>query len=102
MLQMIREDHPSVPVTFRMINRTRRVRVAEEVDERELREQLDHARTLRFSRRELIWLAGNTFYGRTQIFSPEFIAWLADFRLPAYELRAVDGQYELTFEGQWA
>jgi nicotinate phosphoribosyltransferase len=33
------------------------------------------------------------------MFSPDFIAWLADFRLPPYDLRKVDGQYELRFEG---
>ena len=41
---------------------------------------------LRFSKKEMIWLAGNTFYGRSQIFEPDFLAWLADFRLPEYEL----------------
>ena len=49
----------------------------------------------------MIWLAGNTFYGRKQIFEPEFLAWLAEFRLPEYELRKRDGQYELHFAGPW-
>ncbi|MFT2520492.1 hypothetical protein ACMWQB_30230, partial [Escherichia coli] len=48
------------------------------------------------------WLAGNSFYGRTQMFAPDFLAWLADFRLPEYDLRRVDGQFELSFEGPWA
>ena len=43
--------------------------------------QLDHARSLSFSKKEMIWLAGNTFYGRKQIFEPEFLAWLEDFLL---------------------
>jgi nicotinate phosphoribosyltransferase len=101
MLQMIRHIHPDVPVTFSLINRTRTVRLADIIDEGELRAQLDHARTVRFSKKELIWLAGNSFYGRAQMFSPDFIAWLADFRLPDYDLRKVDGQYELHFEGPW-
>ncbi len=62
------------------------MRLADEIDEGELREQLDHARTLRFSKKEMIWLAGNSFYGRKQIFAPEFLRWLADFQLPEYEL----------------
>ncbi|MCB8828567.1 hypothetical protein LJD47_26500, partial [Escherichia coli] len=70
-------------------------------DEGELRAQLDHARTLRFTKKELIWLAGNSFYGRAQMFAPDFIAWLADFRLSSYHLQTVDGQFELTFEGPW-
>jgi nicotinate phosphoribosyltransferase len=101
MLQFIWKHFPDVPVTFGMINRTRAVRLADEVDEGELRRQLDHLRTLSFRKSELIWLAGNTFYGRRGIFEPEFMEWLTDFRLPAYRLDRVDGQLELTFEGLW-
>src|SRR5450759_1911839 len=101
MLQMIREFYPDQRVTFSVINRSRHVRLAEIIDEGELRAQLDHARSIRFSKKELIWLAGNTFYGKTQMFSPDFINWLAKFRLPEYELHKVDGQYELHFHGPW-
>src|SRR5579872_280951 len=102
MLQMIRESYPDQQVTFSVINRSRHVRLAETIDESELRAQLDHARTIRFAKKELIWLAGNTFYGKTHMFSPEFIDWLANFRLPEYELRKADGQYELHFHGPWS
>jgi len=102
MLQMIWELYPDVDATFSLINRTKKVRLAEVLDEGELREQLDHARSLTLSKKEQIWLAGNTFYGRKQIFQPEFLAWLADFQLPDYELsRNGDGQFELTFHGRW-
>ena len=101
MLQMIRHLHADVHATFSLINRTKTVRLAEIIDEGELRAQLDHARALRFTKKELIWLAGNSFYGKAQMFSPDFIAWLADFRLPPYELSRRDGQYELRFEGPW-
>ena len=101
MLQMIWKMHPERRVTFQLINRTASVRLADIVDERELIDQLDHARTLRFAKNELIWLAGNTFYGTRQIFEPAFMEWLAGFRLPDYELTQRDGQYELTFAGPW-
>jgi nicotinate phosphoribosyltransferase len=93
--------HPERKVTFQLINRTTSVRLAEIVDERELIDQLDHARTLSFLKNELIWLAGNTFYGTRHIFEPAFMEWLARFRLPGYELTRRDGQYELTFSGPW-
>ena len=64
MLQMIWKLYPDVDATFSVINRTTSVKLAEEIDEGALREQLDHARTLTLSKKELIWLAGNTFYGR--------------------------------------
>ncbi|KAF1688492.1 nicotinate phosphoribosyltransferase [Pseudoxanthomonas taiwanensis] len=101
MLQLIWQRYPDVQVTFELINRSREVRLAEVIPEGELRAQLDHARTLRFTKKELIWLAGNTFYGRTQMFQPEFLAWLADFQLPEYELSVRDGQYVLRFPGPW-
>ena len=101
MLQMIWGLYRDVDVTFSLTNRTTKVRLAEEIDIEELREQLDHARTLKFTKKEMIWLAGNTFYGTKQIFSPEFLAWLEDFQLPAYELAQRDGQFELHFPGKW-
>jgi len=101
MLQMIWGLYRDVQVTFSVINRTTRVRIGEEIDERELRDQLDYARTLRFTKKEMIWLAGNSFYGRAHIFDAKFLAWLADFQLPDYELDRRDGQYELHFTGPW-
>jgi len=102
MLQMIWKMHPGLRATFQLINRTASVRLAELIDERELIDQLDHARTLRLAKNELIWLAGNTFYGTRQIFEPAFMEYLANFSLPEYELTKRDGQYELRFAGLWA
>ncbi len=102
MLQMIWGLYPDVNATFSLINRTTSVRLADDIDETELRAQLDHARTLRFSKKEMIWLAGNSFYGRAQIFEPEFLTWLADFQLPEYELSKRDGQFILEFHGPWS
>ena len=102
MLQMIWKMHRDVQVTFTLINRNDKVRLADEIDVQELRDHLDHARTLKLSKKEAIWLAGNTFYGRKQIFEPEFLAWFEDFRLPPYELSVRDGQFQLEFSGSWA
>ena len=102
MLQMIWKLYPDIDATFELINRTKTVRLADEIDEQELRDQLDYVRTLRLTKKELIWLAGNTFYGRVQMFEPEFLSWLSNLQLPEYELSKKDGQYELTFRGKWA
>jgi nicotinate phosphoribosyltransferase len=101
MLQMIWGLYPEVEATFSLINRHSTVRLADEIDEGELRAQLDHARTIRMTKKEMIWLAGNSFAGRLQIFEPEFLNWLSRFQLPEYELRKVDGQFELNFHGPW-
>ncbi|MFC0217955.1 nicotinate phosphoribosyltransferase [Pseudochelatococcus lubricantis] len=101
MAQMIFRRQRDARVTFSIINRSKHVRLADLIDVVELREQLDHVRTLSLTRGESTWLRGNMFYGRRQMFEPDFIAWLESFRLPPYELEEKDGQYELTFEGPW-
>ena len=101
MAQMIFRRNKDVGVTFQVINRTHGIRLADTIDIGELREQLDHVRTLKLSRGESTWLRGNTFYGKRQMFSPDFITWLEGFRFPAYDLEVRDGQFHLVFEGPW-
>lgn len=101
MCQSIFRNRPDTNVTFSLINRTKRIRLAELIDEGELREQLDHIRSLRLSRGESTWLRGNTFYGKRQMFRPDFMEWFEALQLPPYHLEKRDGQYELTFEGKW-
>jgi nicotinate phosphoribosyltransferase len=102
MLQFIWKHFPHVHATFTLINRTASVRLAEVISVEQLRTHLEATRKLRFTRSELIWLAGNTFYGRRGIFDPAFLDWLAHgFRLSDYELSVRDGQFALQFEGPW-
>lgn len=101
MCQSVFRNKPDTQVTFSLINRTSSVRLADIVDEGELREQLDHIRSLSLSRGESTWMRGNTFYGKRQMFTPEFMDWFENLRLPPYHLEKRDGQYELTFEGSW-
>jgi nicotinate phosphoribosyltransferase len=101
MCQSIFRNKPDTTVTFSLINRSKSIRLAELIDEGELREQLDHVRSLSLTRGESTWLRGNTFYGKRQMFRPDFMEWFEALRLPAYHLEKRDGQYELTFEGRW-
>ena len=102
MLQFIWKNYPRVPVTSEVHNRTTRVRLAERIGAAALIEQMEHVRHLRFRRSELVWLAGNTFYGTRHIFSSEFLDWLEHgFRLSDYEVSEDDGQLVLRFSGLW-
>ena len=101
MCQSVFRNKPDTTVTFSLINRTMRVPLAQLIDEGELREQLDHIRTLRLTRGESTWLRGNMFYGKRQMFTPGFMEWFEALRLPPYHLDRVGDQYELTFEGAW-
>jgi nicotinate phosphoribosyltransferase len=102
MAQTVFRRHADVKVEFSLINRSRHVPLAALIDEGELRAQLDHIRSLRLTRGESTWLRGNTFYGKRQMFTPEFMEWLENFQLPEYHLERLGEQYVLTFSGPWA
>jgi nicotinate phosphoribosyltransferase len=101
MCQSVFRNKSDTNVTFSLINRSKHIRLADLIDEGELREQLDHIRSLSLSRGESTWLRGNTFYGKRQMFSSDFMEWFEGMRLPPYHLEKHDGQYRLTFEGKW-
>ncbi len=101
MCQSIFRNRPDAHVTFSLINRSKDIRLADLIDEGELREQLDHIKSLSLSRGESTFLRGNTFYGKRQMFRPDFMEWFENMRLPDYHLEKRDGQFELTFEGKW-
>ncbi len=101
MAQTVWRRHRDVNVEFSLINRSRNIPMADLIDEGELREQLDHIRSLRLSRGESTFLRGNTFYGKRFMFDPDFMHWFENLRLPAYHLERKGDQYELTFEGSW-
>ena len=103
MLQFIWKHFPNTRVQFSLLNRHPAVRIADTVHIEEFKVQLQHVRGLRFRKSELVWLAGNTFYGRRGIFEPAFLEWLEnDFRLSDYQFRVREGQIHLTFDGTWA
>ena len=101
MCQSVFRSKADTTVTFSLINRSQDVPLAKLVDEGELREQLDHVRSLSLTRGESTWLRGNTFYGKRQMFRSDFMEWFEGMRLPDYHLERVGDQYELTFEGRW-
>ena len=101
MCQSVFRNKPDTRVMFSLINRSDKVPLARLIDEGELREQLDHIRSLSLSRGESTWLRGNTFYGKRQMFRPDFMEWFEGLRLPPYHLERHGDQYELTFEGSW-
>ncbi|MCH5375166.1 MAG: nicotinate phosphoribosyltransferase, partial [Planctomycetes bacterium] len=67
MCQSVFRNKADTDVTFSLINRSKHIPLAELIDEGELREQLDHIRSLSLSRGESTWLRGNTFYGKRQM-----------------------------------
>ena len=101
MCQSVFKNKPNTKVKFSLINRSNHIPLAKLIDEGQLREQLDHVRTLKLSRGESTWLRGNTFYGKRQMFRSDFMEWFENLELPPYHLERVGDQFELSFEGSW-
>ncbi|APG45524.1 nicotinate phosphoribosyltransferase [Phaeobacter porticola] len=101
MCQSVFRNRRDTDVRFSLINRSKHIPLADLIDEGELREQLDHIRSLSLSRGESTWLRGNTFYGKRQMFRSDFMEWFEGLQLPPYHLERKGDQYELTFEGKW-
>lgn len=101
MLQFIWKLYKDVPVTFEMKNRTKSVRLADHINLNDLEDQLHYVSNLKFTNSELIWLKGNSFYGKDGMFEPDFIEALKTFELSDYALWESEGQIYLTFDGPW-
>lgn len=103
MLQFIWRNFYHIQNTFKITNRTKTVRLADDIDLDELRAQLDHVRTLRWTNQEINYLKAQEFYGARDLFSGGFIDFLIkSWKLSDYTLsKTEDGQIELTFHGAW-
>jgi nicotinate phosphoribosyltransferase len=99
--QLVFLKYREVPVVYSLVNRSREVRLAELIDEGELREELDHVRSLRLNNSELHYLRGTNEY-RERMFRESYLEFLRELQFPPYELEEVDGSFRLQFRGDWA
>lgn len=96
----IRRYCPGITVTLGLRNRSK-IPLGRHINEGELREQLDHVRTLRVTRSELHYLNGTYEYD-ARMFDRAYIDWLGHLQLPEYDLEYLDdGNIRLAFAGDW-
>ena len=99
--QVVYHRYPDVPVKYAFTNRTKHIRLADIISEKDLRRELNHAMTLRFNKTELHYLRGTNEYS-DRMFREDYLDFLGRFSLPPYELRFADGQIQLEFSGRWS
>jgi len=99
--QEIFMHYPDVDVVLGLTNRTTSVRLGEILDISQVREELDHVRTLSFGRSDLHYLRGTDEY-QDRMFREPYLQHLAGLQLPDYELEVRDGQIHLRFPGKWS
>jgi nicotinate phosphoribosyltransferase len=80
--QMVFLKYRDVPVVYSLMNRTRKVRLAEFIDESGLRGELDHVRSRSFDNSELHYLRGTNEYGE-RMFRESYLEFLRGSSFPA-------------------
>jgi len=100
--QFVFHRYANVPVKYSFNNRSKSVRLADFVTEDALRHQLDLCRTLRFGIIETKYLERLKNDEGARLFADDYLAFLRDVQLPPYDLKTVDGQFQLEFPGPWA
>lgn len=85
-----------IPVMFGFKNRTKSVKIAKIVKEKDIRRELDHVRSLRGITDEEA-----EYLGKLRRFKKNFIDFMRSLTLPEYKLETDGEQYTLTFEGNW-
>lgn len=99
--QFVFRRYEDVPVKYAFKNRTKGVNLAEVIDEKELRQELDRIQDLRPTQSELEYLAGLRNNGKP-LFGEGYLDFIRNIRLPDYNLKMENGEFQLEFEGPWA
>ncbi|MEK7640452.1 MAG: nicotinate phosphoribosyltransferase [Patescibacteria group bacterium] len=100
--QLVFLKHRDVPVKYAFKNRTKGVRLGFEIDEKELRAELDHVKSLSFKNSELRYLRGAINDHNERIFCEEYLQFLGELSLQSYKLSMDSNEFVLEFEGKWS
>lgn len=98
--QFVFNRYADVPVKYGFKNRTK-IKLAEIIDERDLRKELDSVRDLRLTTKEADFLRTLPNNGG-ELFSEDYISFLSNLKLPDYNLEYQDGNFKLEFPGKWS
>ncbi|MBI4991706.1 MAG: nicotinate phosphoribosyltransferase [Candidatus Harrisonbacteria bacterium] len=95
MAQVAWKHYQTVPVRYSFKNRTKNVLLAEYINEEDLRMELDHVRSLRFTDEEIAYLRG------LKIFSEDFLGFLKNLKLPEVVVARDGATYKIEVFGLW-
>jgi nicotinate phosphoribosyltransferase len=92
--------YPNVLVRYASKNRTTKVRLAEIIDEKDLRRELDAAQALKPTNQEMVYLRTLKNNGQP-LFKEDYLEFLENIQLSDYDLKVKDGQYLTEFPDTW-
>jgi nicotinate phosphoribosyltransferase len=95
MAQVAWKLHRNVEVEYGGVNRTQSIRIADIVDIRDYKRELNHVRSLRFRAHEISYLRS------LGVFEEDFLAFLPTVHLPKFDVTVQDGQFVWATSGAW-
>lgn len=98
--QLAFHKHRNVNVRYELIVRNKDINIADEIDIRQLRKELNHVRTLRFNTSEIAYLRGIDEYG-DRMFKEDYLKFLSLLKLPKFYLKLRKGKLVLGVKGKW-
>ncbi len=99
MLQVAWKYYRDVKVKYAFKNRTKTVALADFIEEKDLRVELEHVRSLRFRDDEIEYLRTGVY--TKDIFNEDFLDALKDLRLCDFKLECDGGIYKIEVDGTW-
>jgi nicotinate phosphoribosyltransferase len=93
-------NHSDVKVEYKLFNRTKAIKLAEEINPDDLQRELNHVAGLRYTETEISYLASRR-NGNNPLFSAEYLQAVRDSVLPSYQLDIRDGQFDFGAGGTW-
>ena len=93
--------YADIPVAYAFKNRTKSVKLAGIIDEKDLRRELDNIRTVRITEEETEYLRGLKNNGG-RLFGEDYLNFLKNLQFPNYSLENENGEFALKFPGPWA
>lgn len=98
--QFVFHRYADVPVKYASTNRTKKVRLAEIIPEKDLRRELDAVLDLKPTHAEIEFLRTQKNNGQ-QMFKEDYLVFLKKVQMSGYNLKVEDGQFVTEFEGPW-
>lgn len=99
--RVVFERYPDVQVQYGLTNRTKSVRLGEHIKLEQLREELEHVRSLRFNNSEIHYLRGTNEYSE-RMFPEAYLEHLKNLSLDECQIEERQGNIILVPSGKWS
>ncbi len=100
MMQVARKRFRNISVKYAFKNRTKKVALTDYIREADLRRELEHIKTLKFTDEEIDYLRESKYIPKGR-FSKDFLVYLKKFQLSDFRLSENGPTFKIEIDGMW-